>query len=287
MLFFTHGFYAAGLLAFGPLTEMAGRKKILIGGFGCSILITVSLAYASPDTFLLLRSFQGFCLGCFAPVAYAYCFETFDERTRTRLISLINMGFLMSDIIGQLISSALAEAFNWAAVFYFFACMYAVVTVVMVFLIEEKKRGTVQKKFFSSLGSILQNKKLLLCYLLTFVMLMSFVAYYEGIHREYGGTVSNEALFWSKAAGLTGVFFSLISVKWILKYGKLTAVRYAMIGMILSFLFTFSSTNLYMSAGLSVLYTASLFVYPRSFHLSANTEAVTGQLPYPSILFCF
>ncbi|MDQ0861310.1 putative MFS family arabinose efflux permease [Bacillus sp. V2I10] len=170
------------------------------------------------------------------------------------------MGFLMSGIIGQLISSALEAAFNWAAVFYFFAGMYAVVTVGMVFLIEEKKRGTVQKKFFSSLGSILQNKKLLLCYLLTFVMLMSFVAYYEGIHREYGGTVSNEALFWSKAAGLTGVFFSLISVKLIIKYGKLTIVRYALIGMILSFIFTFSSTNLYMSAGLSVLYTASLSV---------------------------
>jgi MFS family permease len=68
-------------------------------------------------------------------------------------------------------------------------------------------------------------------------------------------------LFWSKAAGLTGVFFSLISVKLIIKYGKLTIVRYAMIGMVLSFIFTFSSTNLYMSAGLSVLYTAALSVY--------------------------
>jgi MFS family permease len=67
-------------------------------------------------------------------------------------------------------------------------------------------------------------------------------------------------LFWSKAAGLTGVFFSLISVKLFIKYGKLTIVRYAMIGMVLSLIFTFSSTNLYMSAGLSVLYTASLSV---------------------------
>jgi MFS family permease len=49
-------------------------------------------------------------------------------------------------------------------------------------------------------------------------------------------------LFWSKAAGLTGVVFSLISVKVIIKYGKLTIVRYAMIGMILSFIFTFSSS---------------------------------------------
>ncbi|UAL53227.1 hypothetical protein LIT32_05365 [Bacillus sp. CMF21] len=67
-------------------------------------------------------------------------------------------------------------------------------------------------------------------------------------------------MFWSKAAGLTGVFFSLISVKLIIKYGKLTIVRYAMIGMILSFIFTFSRPNLYMSAGFSVLYTASLSV---------------------------
>ncbi|MCM3595332.1 MFS transporter [Metabacillus idriensis] len=257
--FFTF-FYAAGLLVFGPLTEMAGKKKILIAGFGCSIIATVLLAFAAPSTFLPLRSLQGFFLGCFAPVAYAYCFEAFDEKIRTRLISLINMGFLMSGIIGQLISSAIEAAFNWAAVFYFFACMYAFVMAGMVFLIEEKKRGTARKNFFSSLSSILKNKKLLLCYLLAFAMLMSFVAYYEGFHREYGRTVSSEALFWAKAAGLTGVFFSLMSVKWIIRYGKLTAVRYAMIGIILSFLLSFLSTNLYMSAGFSVLYTASLSI---------------------------
>lgn len=257
--FFTF-FYAAGLLCFGPLTERAGRKKILIGGFCCSILVTVLLAFASPITFLPLRSLQGFFLGCFAPVAYAYCFETFNEKTRTGLISLINTGFLMSGILGQLISSVIISAFDWKAVFYFFACIYGILTVGMGFLIEEKQRKKKRNPFFYSVQSIVQNKNLLICYLLTFIMLMSFTAYYDGFHREFGGAASDEALFWSKACGLAGTLFSFISVKWILKYGKKTTVRYAMLGIITSFLVSFLSHNLYFATGLSLLFTASLSI---------------------------
>ncbi|WHZ58785.1 hypothetical protein [Metabacillus hrfriensis] len=88
-------------------------------------------------------------------------------------------------------------------------------------------------------------------------------------------------MFWSKAAGLTGVFFSLISVKLIIKYGKLTIVRYAMIGMVLSF--TFSRPNLYMSAGFSVLYTASLSVCIPAFISLTGEYGGRGRAPAVSL----
>ncbi|MEK3805746.1 MFS transporter [Bacillus sp. FSL H8-0547] len=257
--FFTF-FYAAGLFTFGPLTEKAGKKNVLIGGFAIAIAATAMLAFSSSATFIPLRSLQGFCLGCFAPVAYAYCFESFREKEATMLISLINMGFLMSGMIGQLISSVIAISYDWRTVFLFFAVAYALLTGCLAWLIDGRKKNTEPKSLISSFRSIFRNGKLVLCYILTFAMLMSFVSYYEGFHRAYSGIVSEEVLFWCKAAGLAGALFSLFSVKWIGRFGKTAAVRYAMLLIILAFLLNYASGSLFMSAALSVLFTASLSI---------------------------
>lgn len=131
---------------------------------------------------------------------------------------------------------------------------------------KSKGRKETRKPFFSSVRLIVQNKNLLICYLLTFIMLMSFTAYYDGFHREFGETASNEALFWSKACALAGTLFSFISVKWILKYGKQTTIRYAMLGIITSFLLAFLSYNLYLATGLSLLFANQFpFAFQQSF----------------------
>lgn len=125
---------------------------------------------------------------------------------------------------------------------------------------RRQEKNTEPKSLISSFRSIFRNGKLVLCYILTFAMLMSFVSYYEGFHRAYSGIVSEEVLFWCKAAGLAGALFSLFSVKWIGRFGKTAAVRYAMLLIILAFLLNYASGSLFMSAALSVLFTASLSI---------------------------
>ncbi|MFS0864172.1 MFS transporter [Fredinandcohnia sp. 179-A 10B2 NHS] len=214
-------FYACGLLTFGPVSEKVGRKKVLIIGLFISFLTTCIVGFSSNEISLYVtRGLQGFALGSFAPVAFAYTFDLFPIKQRTLVLALINTGFIIAGILGQLLSSVITKLFGWETVFYFFGISYLVFFICGVLLLPnisvKQKNGS---SVFSTMFSLLKNRSLLKCYVVAFSILLTFVSFYDGVGRFLGGKVDEDILFIIRAIGLIGATLSFFSGKLVQKYG--------------------------------------------------------------------
>ena len=93
-------FYAFGLLFFGPLSDYAGRRKVILTGLFMSAVTTWLVSTANqPVSLYIFRALQGFTLASFAPVTFSYTFEIFGDKKRTFWLALINAGFLAAGMV--------------------------------------------------------------------------------------------------------------------------------------------------------------------------------------------
>ncbi|MGD6817727.1 MFS transporter [Metabacillus sp. 113a] len=201
-------FYSIGLLCFGPVSSLFGRRRTMAAGLLiCAVLAYLLTGSQSPASFQMIRGLQGFFLASFAPVAYSYCFETFTEEVRTHLISLINGGFLLAGVAGQMISSLLTQFFGWQAVFWFFCAAFSIIALTAALLLPASKRRASGDALDLS---VLFRSDLFPCYVLTFSLLMAFAAFYDSFSR-YFSDAGDEILFLSRTAGLAGALLSFWS----------------------------------------------------------------------------
>ncbi|WP_341357788.1 MFS transporter [Rossellomorea sp. y25] len=204
-------FYACGLLTFANGADRFGKKEILVWGMLASAISTGLVGIAGDFwSLFFIRGFQGFCLGSFAPVAFAYTYDLFSKKKRTLLLAFINSGFLFAGILGQLLSEGITRYSNWTTVFFFFAVVYA-----SLFFIGKQTLPTTSTRSVSvthqivTIYKLLLRKELLYCYGIVFTLLASFVAYYDSLTRYLFG--SPDVLFLIRAVGMIGVGLSLFT----------------------------------------------------------------------------
>ena len=115
--------FAISQLVAGPLSDKWGRKEVLIGCIGLSILGAIGCALAQDYLgFLLFRSVQA--MGCgFFVLGHALVEDLFDEqdRARVRLYYMTLSGSFVA--LSPLIGSWLQTTFDWQGSFYGFALM--------------------------------------------------------------------------------------------------------------------------------------------------------------------
>ncbi|MDQ0232239.1 MFS transporter [Metabacillus malikii] len=252
--------YACGLLSFGPLSEKFSPKWILIIGMITSSLFTfmISLSF-SLSSFYMFRALQGLLLGSFAPVAYSLCFQLFDPKRRTFLIAIINMGFLMAGIIGQLISSYFVSYYDWKAIFYFFTILYTLIALISFFLLP----GNAANQYFreeieTTIRKPLLQRPVILGLCLTFFTLMSFVSFYDSLSRHFTG--HEQALFLARCIGLIGTPLSLFSGQWLKRYPSRQMIIICLVIMSVSYISMFIFSTFNMITFLSIIFVASLSV---------------------------
>lgn len=216
-------FYACGLLTFGPVSERVGRKKVILYGLLFSFLTTglVGLSF-NEETLYIFRGLQGFALGSFAPVAFAYTFEVFPVRHRTLVLALINSGFLIAGILGQLVSSSITSLLGWEYVFICFAGFYLLLFICGVLVYPSVPLSNLEgTAFVQDLYKLVKNPSLLLCYIITFSVLLTFVSFYDGLGQylleEYN--INQQTLFKIRAVGLIGALLSLFTGKLVQQFG--------------------------------------------------------------------
>ncbi len=250
--------YAVGLLSFGPISRTFSKRYVLCLGMMASFLLTLSLTTASSLlSFYVLRGLQGIVLGSFAPVAYAYCFDAFPLKRRTFVIAIINTGFLMAGIIGQLISSTLVFTFDWRAVFYFFSFSYLLLSICSIYLLPKVNNSKITRPPLSS--SRLIQTPVILGLSMTFITLMSFVSFYEELAQYYLG--QEQALFFSRCIALIGTPLSLLSGHWLKKWNPINMMLSCLSFIIISFSFMLAVKQLVTMTILSILFVSAIAVF--------------------------
>jgi MFS transporter, YNFM family, putative membrane transport protein len=233
-------FYACGLLSFGPVSDFTGRRKILVFGLLASALTTLAVGFSAGSLSLwIARSMQGVTLATFASVAFAYSYDAFNFRQRTILVVLINTGFLIAGIFGQVASDFLTDVFSWNSVFFFFSAVYFILFAAAFFLLKESPPQTVESKpLWRIFFQLLKDPHLMKCYSITFSLLFAIIAFYDAIGRYFNGAESD--LLMIRLVGLIGASLSLFTGKLMDRWGELRTLMFGLaIGSTSAFLLLF------------------------------------------------
>ncbi|WP_251009656.1 MFS transporter [Bacillus sp. ISL-39] len=237
-------FYACGLLSFGPVSDFTGRRKILVFGLLASALTTLAVGFSVGSLSLwIARSLQGVTLATFASVAFAYSYDVFNFRQRTILVVLINTGFLIAGIFGQVASAFLADVFSWNSVFFFFSALYFILFAAAFFLLKESPPpATESKPLWKIFLQLLKEPRLMKCYMITFSLLFAIIAFYDAIGRFFDGPASD--LLMIRLVGLIGASLSLFTGRLMERWGELQTLMFGLaIGSSSAFLLLFFHTT--------------------------------------------
>src|SRR3979409_1627804 len=107
-----------GALAFGPLADRIGRKKIIILStlaFGIGTLVTAFVQ--DVNSLLAVRFLTGLGLGGAMPNAIAMTSEFNPRRRRATMVMIMFCGFSVGAALGGLLAAALIPQFGWPASF--------------------------------------------------------------------------------------------------------------------------------------------------------------------------
>jgi len=174
-------FFAIGCLIYGPLSTRLGRKRVMVAGLiGLALATGLTFFTDSFAMLLILRCLQGATASTFSPVALTYAGEMFPPSKRVTVIGFISTGFLMSGIFGQVSASVLTYWSGWESLFLVFGCLYALLALCFVMFLPEAPKAAVRAQQKAT-GSLLSNRSLLLCYIVTITVLLCFVGTYSAL----------------------------------------------------------------------------------------------------------
>ncbi|HXP05173.1 MAG TPA: MFS transporter [Stellaceae bacterium] len=112
--------YAALMLAFGRIGDIAGHARVFRAGLGWSV-VAFLLCAASPSFGWLLfcRFLQGIGAGLVISCAPALVTGLYPEARRAHAIGVFTLIFALGSALGPLIGGAMVARWGWPAVFWF------------------------------------------------------------------------------------------------------------------------------------------------------------------------
>lgn len=187
---FTIGIFIAGFsvgqLIYGPLSDIFGRRPVLL--LGLSIYLLGSLVcFIAPTVYILMvgRFIQG-AGACVGPVtAFAMVKDIYQKENCARFISYITTAMSFSPIVAPTLGSYLHDWFGWRSLFLFLAVIDVIlITTTFKWLPETIPQNKNNKNYIvlsiKNYAEILSNKKYwlyIICLTGASSMLFSFFSF--------------------------------------------------------------------------------------------------------------
>lgn len=133
-----------GALAFGPIADRSGRKRIIIActAFFGALSLATSAAH-SLDQLIALRFVGGLGLGGVMPNAIALTSEFSPRRNRGTMVMVMFCGFPIGATIGGFAAASIIPAYGWQGVFILGGVLPALLVPVLVWMLPESIRHLV------------------------------------------------------------------------------------------------------------------------------------------------
>jgi predicted MFS family arabinose efflux permease len=167
-------------LAIGYFSREIDRRKGILVSLVVLAIPTALLAHA-PDltTFTLLRVAQGLCMAAAFTLTLAYLGEHYSAADSASAFAAYITGNVASNLIGRLISAAVADHFGLASNFYFFAVLNLLGAVLVFFTVERTTCMTcvtpAMGSHFSAWVMHLKNASLRASFAIGFCILFAFI----------------------------------------------------------------------------------------------------------------
>lgn len=124
--------YAAGFIAWGPLVDRFGPRRIMLLGLTVLAVATVAASLAPSFPWLITgRVVQGLFAASFAPAAFAYFGARVAPERRGLSVTVLTSSFLASAVVGQVAAQVVTERLDWQWFFWIGAAALVVATAVI------------------------------------------------------------------------------------------------------------------------------------------------------------
>lgn len=182
---------AFGLLLSGALSESWGRKPVMVIALLVACILGIASALVTDWTLLLIiRTLLGLALSGLPALAMAYVGEEFDPRSLPIAMGLYIGGTALGGLLGRLLAGVFSDLGGWqlalggiAGLGLFSCCLF-------IWLLPTSRHFVAQplsmKGLLKNFAKHLSNKDLRTLFLLSFLLMGSFVAMfnYIGFHLQ-------------------------------------------------------------------------------------------------------
>ena len=115
---FLAGFAVSQIIS-GPLSDLWGRRPVLIGGLSLYLLATIACVFAPSIEVLIAARFVQALGGCSGVVlARAVLRDLYERQDAARMLSFIAVAMALAPAIGPIIGGFLETTFGWQANFW-------------------------------------------------------------------------------------------------------------------------------------------------------------------------
>lgn len=252
-------FFAIGCLFYGAISNKYGRKKVILLGLIFLSIFSLLAGFSSNLILLIIfRALQGLAAATFSPVALAYIMDFFPSDRKVLAISYISTGFLMAGILGQDISMILSDYFSWKYIFFLFSFIYILTFVILYIFIPAVPIVNPNMSIinnFKDLKNVVKIKNLRYAYIISFVILLSFVYMYTSLNELLENfNLNNNYIVYINFIGIIGMFFSPLSNKLIKKFNNILVLRFSILLSVVSFMLLGFLNNIILLTILSILF---------------------------------
>jgi YNFM family putative membrane transporter len=182
----TTGVLAVSMIAAGSLSEVVGRKPIMVASLAAAAAATMLAALARDWTQLIaLRALTGLALSGLPAVAMAYLSDEMDGRAIGLAMGLYIAGSSLGGLAGRLAAAILADLWDWRSGFAAMGAIGLASAGLLCFVLPDSRRFVARRPdpraLVSSLAGQFADPGLRLLFLLAFVLMGGFVCVYNYI----------------------------------------------------------------------------------------------------------
>lgn len=177
---------AFSMLLIASISKHLERKKVMVIALGISSILILLMSITEEFALILaLRFVQGILLAGFPSLAVAYINEEFNPKIIGAAIGVYVAATPLGGLVGRILISTLTDVASWRMGLMIAGILYLLSAIMMwIFLppslnkkIEHGKIKIQWKDFLS----LLQNKKIIMIYLIAFCVMGCFVCTYNFI----------------------------------------------------------------------------------------------------------
>jgi MFS transporter, DHA1 family, multidrug resistance protein len=155
--------FAAGQIAYGPLSDRHGRKPVMFAAMLIYCVATLVCAFApSIEALIAARAVQAFGSSGAIVLARAVVRDLYDGPRAGRELSLMAMIMGLAPIVAPLIGSLLQAAFGWRSCFVFLVLAGIAAAAAVRWLLPETLRKRPQhapaQSLLASVGVVFRNR---------------------------------------------------------------------------------------------------------------------------------
>lgn len=274
---------AIGMLIFGPLSDMLGRKRLLLIGIGFYFLSSIGCAMASTgESLILFRFLQSLGGAAAAVLGRALVRDLYELKRAANILSHMHIISMMVMLVSPILGAYIVSYFEWRWIFYFLALFSMIAFIGSALLLPVTKSSSTIKP---SLRHYCNNyidclrAPLLVQYVLTnafsFAGMFAFIATSAFVYIEYFHlSETHYAMLFS--ANIVAIIIATLLNSYLSKrYSVNVALNVAVA---ISFMATLIIWGMYVFNGTSIL----LFVIATMLYIS-----VTGAIGANSLATLF